>query len=803
MDIIAYHTKRETAIKNEKLDPYRYGQELDHWHKMDGLLQDVDTVLVMGGNRCLAPEQPIYNPVTESYTPISEIYYETTVLAWDGSRLVPAKASKPFQKKKDRIYRVTLEDGASFSCSGEHRVLLANGEYSQIQDVECGVFLFQPESISDISPSEYPVDEQSYSGKPLSSQDYCSAYPHLCDGQPHWLTDNEIASLPLQDDAQEYILCASFGSDDLGYIPQYNHPYSLSSLLSSLDDLRQSVGQSFDTLYHVSCKLYKSTLQSLSNLKTKLVHLLPFVESNHSQSTHESDQQDNQYIFSSFDNRGGVRVVKVDYLRDDYVWDLTVPEYENYWCEGVIHHNSGKSEVCGKRVVQAAVNNPNSVIWCFQTTFENSVQMQQKIIWKYIPLEMKSMKRSQVTYISYSQKRGFSDAKLVFPNGSEIVFRNYSQDISTIEGGEVGSMRPMQGKSDIHNIGIWADELIPQNFLETLRYRLVTRNAKMLISFTAVEGYSPVVKEFMNGARTEESVEADLIKGMKVPIIQQPKRRDSKIIYFHTKDNPYGGYDRIAKTLEGAHREDILCRAYGVPSKPMAGKFPKYSDQYNIIKHEEIPFIKDKDQSVTHYMCIDPAGSKPYFMMWVGVTEMDEVYVWAEYADVSFGDWADMSKGKRGRFGDAAKPNGFGYLDYKDIIDGVEEGVSIFERIIDSRAGATKFQKEEAQTCTIDELSNIGIEVIPASGLPEDQRIQAINKYLAWDDRKPMDIGNKPRLFISDRCGQLIYALTEYTGMLGKDEPTKDPIDCLGYLLIGNIMNVDEGESHLLRTTRR
>ena len=465
-------------------------------------------------------------------------------------------------------------------------------------------------------------------------------------------------------------------------------------------------------------------------------------------------------------------------------------------------NRSGKTEWAAKRVVQSAINNPNSIIWCFQTTFENSVQMQQKAIWKYIPKELKNIKRTKVTNISYSQKRGFSDGKVVFPNGSEIVFRNYSQDITTIEGGEIGSMNPMEGEPHIHNIGFWADELIPQAWLETLRFRLVTRDAVGIITFTPIEGYSPTVKEYLNGAITEEEILSDIIKGQKVPIVQQPKRKDSKIIYFQTKDNPYGGYSRIKKTLEGAHRDDILCRAHGVPVKPMAGKFPKFSHKTNVVKHEEIPFIKDPDQAVTYYMCIDPSGAKPYFMLWVGVTAMDEVYVWAEYPDMSYGDWADMSKGTKGRLGDAAKPNGFGYQDYKDIMDDIEDGLTIFERLIDSRAGATKYQKEEAQTCSMDELMNIGVDVIPASGLPEDQGIQAINKYLAWNDLKPMHVGNKPRLFISDRCGQLIYAMTEYTGMLGKDEPTKDPIDCLRYLLIGDIIHIDDTDSHIIRADR-
>lgn len=37
------------------------------------------------------------------------------------------------------------------------------------------------------------------------------------------------------------------------------------------------------------------------------------------------------------------RIVAMDYLRFDWVWDFTVPKYHNYVLEGAIHHNSGKT----------------------------------------------------------------------------------------------------------------------------------------------------------------------------------------------------------------------------------------------------------------------------------------------------------------------------------------------------------------------------------------------------------------------------------------------------------------------------
>lgn len=496
---------------------------------------------------------------------------------------------------------------------------------------------------------------------------------------------------------------------------------------------------------------------------------------------------------------------------DPYRYGLEFPQWEMADAQisqvSELHiyggNRSSKSEHCGKRVVQAAMHNAKSTIWCFQTTNDNSIQMQQKIIYKYLPKELKDVKRGKVTNISYSQKNGFSNKKLVLPNESEIIFRNYAQDLKTIEGGDLGSLYAVSGYPHIHNIGVWADELIPQTFLDTLRYRIITKNAKMYVSFTAVEGYSPVVRQMMDDAVTLLDKQAELIPEMRVPILQQPKRENSRIVYFHTADNPYGGFEQIKKTLEGASKEEILCRAYGLATKPMAGKFPKFSHKNNVVAHNDIPFIKDPNMEVTHYQVLDPAGKKPWFMIWAGVIPTGEVYVWAEYPDISYGDWADITKGSKGRPGEGAKPNGYGYNDYINVMKQIEGDVSIFERIIDSRLGNTGRQSADMQTTMVDELIALGCDVIPAPGYEEEVGIQSINDLLSWDDKLPMTDKNKPRLYISDRCEQTIYCMLEYTGEYGHKEATKDPIDCVRYLALSDPVYFDLKKSNVSRRIGR
>ena len=200
-------------------------------------------------------------------------------------------------------------------------------------------------------------------------------------------------------------------------------------------------------------------------------------------------------------------------------------------------NRSGKTEWAAKEVIKTLYSKPGSVVWCFQTTAPNSIELQQPRIWKYMPPEWRTARKGQITNITYSVKGGYTEQKFVTPQNSICVFRNYSQDPSTLEGGEIDFA--------------WADELVPLDVLETLRFRLVDRNGKLAVTFTPVEGWSPTVADYLSGAKTITDTDAELLplkndKGEisgydKVPIEQiNPKGRP--IIYFHTKLNPWAGW---------------------------------------------------------------------------------------------------------------------------------------------------------------------------------------------------------------------------------------------------------------------
>ena len=698
-ELLAIHEVREQAIRDAQDDPYRYGFRLPHWERAEEQLKEVDEILASGGNRCLAPEQPIYDPVDGTTKPVCERNEPFHVEAWDGEKLVVAEAEPAFPKHEMGLFEFTLCSGEQIRCSATHLFLtdsgwVSAGELGPGDRISSPYAASHHQSTEGYSPSVFPQDADRCNQTAQGSQGGCHLFYRSCDEPPRASSGSDRVFLPLQGDAQECILCAL---SDHNY---YRH------------------------------------------------------------------------------------IVKSDYLRTDMVWDFTVPVYHNYVAAGVISHNSGKTAWGSFCVVKAAIENPKSIIMCFAQTSEVSVRQQQSAVYQWLPPEYRRKQTGASTYISYTVKNGFTDNSFILPNGSQVIFKTYSQyqnNPTILEGAELGCKDPVW-----HNIGCWLDEyLLGEDLIGTLRFRLATRNAKMLVTFTPIDGWTEVIKDYLDKAKTIETREAELINGELVPYVQRSHNRNASIHYFHTKDNPFGGYDRIKNDLKGRPREEILIRAYGVPVKSQATKFPKFNKEVNVIPQDMVP-----DKDVTRYCIIDPAGSKNWFICWIAVDATNTYYVYREWPDSTIGDWAEW-KGGKWTSGQGAKGMGYGIKDYVRLILELEDGEEIYERIIDPRLGAAKYQAQDGSSSIIEDLAENDIICIPAPGIDIEDGIQALISKMSYDTTKPLDSVNRPRFYVTDECFNIINALSEYTGDGGLKEAWKDPIDVLRYASVTDIDHVD------------
>jgi len=439
-------------------------------------------------------------------------------------------------------------------------------------------------------------------------------------------------------------------------------------------------------------------------------------------------------------------------------------------------NRAGKTEWAAKRVIQTLVNKPDARVWCLHTTNSSSIQMQQNVLWKYMPPELKNARKTKITNIAYSQKNGFSDNTFILPNRSQCFFMNYAQDKKVIEGGEV----------DL----IWCDELVPLDWVETLRYRAITRRGKLIVTFTPVLGYSQVVKDYVAGCRFKKTLPASLMDKDKIhvggcpkghmPYMAESMNSNCGVIWFHSQLNPYNPFDQLAATLEGKTSNEVKIRAYGWAENTAGSQFPSFTDQ-NIVEQDKIP------KEGTNFMCVDPAGARNWFMIWLRVAKDGNMYVYREWPDVSNGEWALPSEKADGKMGSGQKNGaGRGLDDYKQLIKDLEGDEVIAERYIDPRAGATQAVSAEGGTSLIELLDQGAVPMYfaPAAGLHIEQGVAIINDLLFYNSNEPISPINQPKLFVSDECRNLIYSMREWTNQDGEKGACKDPIDCLRYIAV-------------------
>jgi hypothetical protein len=457
------------------------------------------------------------------------------------------------------------------------------------------------------------------------------------------------------------------------------------------------------------------------------------------------------------------------------VWELVEEELAAGQREVLIlgGNRASKSEFAGRKAIEIMERGEKRRVWCLQNTEANSIEMQQPIVWKYIPIQYKGLKKGQVTNISYTQKNGFSENKFIMPNGSECVFRNYSQEDINVEGGDC----------DL----IWCDELVPLGLVETLRYRLITRAGVLLITFTPIEGYSPTVKEFLDGARTAGPAE---LLGEKVPKVGVTLRLFCRLL--HSADNPFGGYETMKKTLAGAPKNEIKTRAYGIPTRAILARFPKFREGIHVIEPDKIP----KEGSRYHF--VDPASARNWFQIWVLVDARDRHFIYREWPCEGVyipgvgdpGPWAEADGRKSdGRAGQAQSSYGWGLERYATEIERVETNENEREEIVcrwmDSRFGNTPNLKSDAATTMIEECALLDLPFAPAPLDPIEEGVSLINSLLDFEPD-----GKEPKLFISSACKAVIFSLKVWTGKDEKLGASKDPVDCVRWMAIAGLCDV-------------
>lgn len=327
------------------------------------------------------------------------------------------------------------------------------------------------------------------------------------------------------------------------------------------------------------------------------------------------------------------------------------------------------------------------------------------------------------------------------------------------------------------------------------------------------------MREGMNKLTTEGRVFDRVPRVMKC-VDPEEKRA---VVFFHTSDNPYGNPRSVWSIIAKGTQDYIKERFYGIASKTLSARFPKFNLKVHVVSPEQVP------KEGTNYHLVDPASGRNFFMGWFRATP-DAVYLYREWPGNYYidgvgvpGPWA-LPDGKLpdGRMGPAQQPFGFsfarykqeiarleGWADYKaaeekgkgesrleawvipwDEANGSEE--PIHERFLDSRFASAAREQGDQPVTLLTKFDELGLHFKPTPGDPILEGIQDINDALDYDTGRPVDYFNRPRLYVSSECVNTIYALQTWTGMDGaslsggsarisQKGATKDPIDILRY----------------------
>jgi len=354
-------------------------------------------------------------------------------------------------------------------------------------------------------------------------------------------------------------------------------------------------------------------------------------------------------------------------------------------------NGSGKSYYGARCFDLAMVENEDWLCWQHSLDEDSSREIPQRIIYDYLPAEFRTekgkLKKSAQTKLTYNKVNGFTDNAFGLPNACRALFKFYGGgDVNALEG-----PRP-----DF----VWADEMVPPDWVTGSCRRLVTKAGKTwalmpalkvalearrqiveqyghvpelmqeklkeawntylrpilpklmqgvcLVTFTPKNGYTQTVAMLVSKARPLAEVEAELLPKMrdgqvigfeKVPRLlwNDQEENPTAVIFFHIYDNPFGGnWESQKKRLSKLGRDERLWQAYGVANKIAGAALPRFNVAAHVRPLELLPKVG------TWYHIVDPCtDGRNWFMLWAKVcpNPIGKPLIWVAREWPQKGDW--------------------------------------------------------------------------------------------------------------------------------------------------------------------
>lgn len=293
-----------------------------------------------GGVACVRGSTELITP--SGKVKIRELKKGTQVLTMGENGPKFSSCETPFVKGQARLFRVIHSRG-SFVAHERHLIADSHGRYRPISSFSVGDGLSayaedHHHSNLDGGLSEFLKDDPHSINKDQGYQFDYQGLNHLYDRQPHGLLSDDLISFPLNNGEPKHNPI-SLPLDDREPATLNNHRAQYDYPRSKMDSLGQMVGR--------------------VNVEAGLQRAQPFEQTLQDNQPRQQFQRSidcrplNPEFFAdrksfslpcgsySLCNASILKIESLDYQED--FWDIEIPETGNYFAEGVIHHNTGKS----------------------------------------------------------------------------------------------------------------------------------------------------------------------------------------------------------------------------------------------------------------------------------------------------------------------------------------------------------------------------------------------------------------------------------------------------------------------------
>lgn len=421
-------------------------------------------------------------------------------------------------------------------------------------------------------------------------------------------------------------------------------------------------------------------------------------------------------------------------------------------------NRAGKTEPTAEYIIEKCLAKPKQRWWACAETFPDSVNIQQRKIWDLMP-------KLEIKYGYWNEINGFPNRKLLFKNGSMIVFKSYDQGVESFASDDCD--------------GIWFDEEPPLEIVKESRMRLLDRNGEMVFSMTSVKGVTELISEIFEEYEIIESRFAPHVNET-LPVIAE--KNGIRFYFLWTTDNPHIDQNRVKEEIKLMSRDEIKSRIYGIPINLQGRIYPQFNRKVHVIPFEDAP-----TENVVLYHILDPHDRKPWAMQWIIMDKTNTAYCVDEYPGRDFNEILSDDKT---------------YDDYASIIRQKEDAlfdiykVGVNKRIIDPNFGNKGIRlaertDERAHTTIKEELSRRGFKFQDGVDNLQDGHLK-VREKLHYETKDGQFV-KQPAFFVTENSINTIKHLSRYShkdinatngdikDKVGVQEKYKDFCDCVRY----------------------